>query len=92
MVNDFGKTIATFVAMLETRQIAQPKKRNTTYINWKESAPHSEISLPLNSYFCDCESNHRLTTTISFDCVAIPPPLQVLTIISGKILCKHYQS
>ena len=33
MVNDFGKAIAAFVTVLETRQIAQPKKLNTTNIN-----------------------------------------------------------
>ena len=33
MVNDLGEAIAAFVAMPETRQIAQPKQLNTTNIN-----------------------------------------------------------
>ena len=49
MVNDFGKAIAAFVAMSETRSIAQPKELNTTNINRKGAAPHRKIGLPLNS-------------------------------------------
>ena len=33
MVNDFGEAIAVFAAILKTRQIAQPKRLNTTNIN-----------------------------------------------------------
>ena len=33
MVNDFGEAIAAFVAMLETKQIAQPEELNTTNID-----------------------------------------------------------
>ena len=40
MVNDFEQAIAAFIARLETRQIAQPKKLNTTNINRKGAAPH----------------------------------------------------
>ena len=37
LVNDFGKAIADFVAMSETRQMAQPNEElNTTNINRKE--------------------------------------------------------
>ena len=49
MVNDFGK--ATFVAMLETRLIVQPKELNTTNMNRKGSAPHRKIGLPINDLF-----------------------------------------
>ena len=64
MVNNFGEAIAAFVAMPETRKIAQPKELNTTNINRKilgarftinrkGSTPHSKIDLPLNSFiFC----------------------------------------
>ena len=33
MVNGFGEAIPAFVAMPETRQIAQPKQLNTTNTN-----------------------------------------------------------
>ena len=33
MVNDFEEAVAAFVAMPETRQIAQSKQLNTTNIN-----------------------------------------------------------
>ena len=51
MVNDFGEAIVTFVAMLETRQIAQPKELNITNIYNKGAVPHLKIGLPLNSLF-----------------------------------------
>ena len=51
MVNDFGETIAAYVAMPETRQIAQPKEPNTTNINKKGAAPYQKIGLPLKSIF-----------------------------------------
>ena len=51
MVNDFGEAIAAFVAMLETRPIAQPKELNITNINGKGAAPHRKMGLPLNSLF-----------------------------------------
>ena len=51
MVNDLGKAIASFVALPETKQIAQPKELNTTNINRIKAAPHLEIGLPLNSLF-----------------------------------------
>ena len=93
MLNDFGEAIAAFVAMPETRQTAQPKELYTTNVNWKGAAPHRKIGLPLNRlvYFCNCESNHRFAAIISFDCVSIIPPSQVLTIIYGKIFCERYQ-
>ena len=49
MMNDFGDAIAAFVTMPKTRQIAQPKKLNITNINWKGTAPHRKIDLPLNT-------------------------------------------
>ena len=91
MGNDFGEAIAAFVTMPETRQIAQPKKLNTKNINRKGEATHRTIGLLL-VYFYNYESNHRFAATISFDFVSIPFLLQVLKIIRGKILCKHYQS
>ena len=90
MINNFGETIATFVAMPETRQIAQPKQLNILNINEKGAAPLRKIGLPLNSFFCNCESNHHFASTISFDFVSIPSLSQVLKIICGKILCEHY--
>ena len=51
MVNNFGEAIAVFVAMPETRPIAQPKKLNTTNINRKGAALHRKIRLPLNRLF-----------------------------------------
>ena len=36
MVNNYGEAVAAFVAMPETRQIAQPKQLNTTN---KDSRP-----------------------------------------------------
>ena len=49
MANDFEEAIAAFIAMPETRPIAQPKQHNTTNINRKGAAPNSKIGLPLNS-------------------------------------------
>ena len=49
MANNFGETIAAFVAMPETRQIAQPKKLNTTNTNRKWAASHRKTALPLNT-------------------------------------------
>ena len=43
-------------------------------------------------FFFNCESNHGFVATLSFDCVSIPSPSKVLTIICGKILCEHCQS
>ena len=43
MVNDFGEAITAFVAMPETRQIAQPKQLNTININRKGTAQHRKI-------------------------------------------------
>ena len=51
MVNDFGKAIVTFIAMPETRPIAQPKELNTINIDRKGEAAHRKIGLPLNSLF-----------------------------------------
>ena len=51
MVNDFGEAIAAFVAMSETRQIAQPKELDITNIDRKGATPHRNIGLPLNSLF-----------------------------------------
>ena len=45
MVNDLGQAIAAYVAMPETRQIAQPKELNTTNINRKGAEPHRKIDL-----------------------------------------------
>ena len=92
MMNDFGEAIAAFVAMQETRKIELPKQLNTININRKGAAPHRKIGSPLNSYFCNFESNHRSAATISFNCVTIPLPSQVLKIICDKILCECYQS
>ena len=30
-----------------------------------------EIGLPVNSYFCSCETNHHFATTTIFDCVTL---------------------
>ena len=49
MENNFGKAIAAFVAIPETRQIAPPKELKTTNRNRKGAAPHRKIGLPLNS-------------------------------------------
>ena len=46
MANDFGDAIAAFVAVRETRQIAQPKQLNTTNINRKAAALLCKIGLP----------------------------------------------
>ena len=35
MVNDFGEAIAAFVAIRETREIAQPKQLNTINFGYK---------------------------------------------------------
>ena len=51
MVNDLGEVLVAFVAMPETKQIAQPKELNNTDINKKGAAPHRKIGLPLNSLF-----------------------------------------
>ena len=51
MVNDFEEAIAAFVAMPETKPIAQPKELNTININRKGAAPHQKIGLSLNSLF-----------------------------------------
>ena len=51
MVNDFNKAMPAFVAMPETKQIAQPKDLNTTNINRKGTAPYRKIGLSLNSLF-----------------------------------------
>ena len=48
MVNNFGQAIAAFVAIQETRQIAQPKELNTTNV---QAAPHRKIGLSLDSLF-----------------------------------------
>ena len=73
--------------MLETRQIAQPKELNITNINREKVKRHRKIGLPLNCYFCNCESNLRFAAAISFECVLIPPPSQILTIVCGNIFC-----
>ena len=49
MVNEFGVAKTAFVAMPETRKIAQPKELNTKHISRKRAAPHRKIGLPLNS-------------------------------------------
>ena len=49
LVKNFGEAIVTFVAMPETRQMAQPKELNATNINRKGAAPHRKIGLPPNS-------------------------------------------
>ena len=49
MANNFGEDIATFVAMLETRQIVQSEELNTTNINRKGAIPHRKIGLLLNT-------------------------------------------
>ena len=51
MENNFGESIAAFVAMSETRQIVPPKELNITNINRKGAAPHRKIGLPLNTLF-----------------------------------------
>ena len=51
MVNDFAEAIAAFVAMPETRQIAQLKQLNTTNINRKGTALLRKIGLRLRSSF-----------------------------------------
>ena len=51
MANNFGETIAAFVAMPETRPIAQPRALNTTNMNRKGAASHRKIGLSLNSLF-----------------------------------------
>ena len=51
MVNDFREATIAFIAMPETRQIAQPKELHTTNINRKGVAPHCKIVLSLNSLF-----------------------------------------
>ena len=51
MVNDFEKAIVTFIALPETRPIAQPIKLNAINIDRKGAAPHRKIGLPLNSLY-----------------------------------------
>ena len=51
MVNNFGEAIAAFVAMRETRPIAQPKELRATNTNRKGAPLHQKIGLPLNSLF-----------------------------------------
>ena len=51
MVIDFRAAKAAFVAMPETKPIAQPNALNTTNINKKGAALHRKIGLPLNSLF-----------------------------------------
>ena len=61
MVNDFGKAIAAFVAMPETKLIAQPKEiipqiyknkyKLPANINRKGAASHRKIGLPQHSLF-----------------------------------------
>ena len=90
MVNDFVEAIAAFFAMPETRQIAQPKELSATNIN-RKGQNRLNAKYPI-VYFCNCERNHRFAAIIIFDCVLIPFPSQVITIICGKILCEHYRS
>ena len=51
MVNDFGEAIAAFVAVPETRQIAESMDLNITTINRKGTEPNRKIGLPLRSLF-----------------------------------------
>ena len=55
MVNDFGEAIAAFVAMPETRQIAQPKQipqiSTAGQYTRERAAPYRKIDLQLNSLF-----------------------------------------
>ena len=51
MVNDFEKAIATFIALPETRPIAQPIELKATNINSKGAAPNRKVGLPINSLF-----------------------------------------
>ena len=78
MVNNFRQPIAVFVAMPETRQIAQLKALNVTNINRKGAASHRKIDLPLNSFI----SVMVKSTTIS--------PLQSVLIVFQSLLPHKY--
>ena len=45
MMNDVGEALAAFVAMPETKPIAQPKELSTTNINWKGGSITSQKRL-----------------------------------------------
>ena len=51
MANGFGETIAAVLGMPKTRQVAQPKKLNTTHIDRKGAVPQRKLGLPLNILF-----------------------------------------
>ena len=60
MVNDFGEAIATFVAMPETRQIAQPKELNATNIN-RKAATRASLNA-VRSDFADAGADASAAT------------------------------
>ena len=73
-MNEFYEEMAAFVAMRRNKENSAAKELSITDINTKWAATNRQTGLPLNSvaYFCNCESNYHVATTIIFDCVSIP--------------------